>query len=172
MRSPLSALAPSLLAAALLSNVVLAGCYSERLPPPTYRFSCGSNSDCDSGRGESCIDNLCQISCTLATFSDDCPDGNYTTYFNRVYANLCNADDPVYPGVQSYLTFEGINLPGEGHRFGHVGQLLGDLHGPELLALLHQRGILAHVAGGPQHGVDQRRDARASFGNWRSNSVL
>lgn len=65
-----------------------ASCYSDRLPPPTFRYVCDTTADCN--EGESCIDGLCQIPCTLATFADDCPpEGSYSLCFNGVCSHVC-----------------------------------------------------------------------------------
>jgi hypothetical protein len=65
-----------------------AGCFSDRLPPPTFRYSCSVDDDCT--EPEACIRGLCQIPCTQATFRDDCPSaGSYAACFNGVCSNVC-----------------------------------------------------------------------------------
>jgi hypothetical protein len=65
-----------------------AGCFSDRLPPPTFRYSCSVDDDCT--QPEACIRGLCQIPCRQATFRDDCPAaGSYLACFNGVCSNVC-----------------------------------------------------------------------------------
>ncbi|MCR9161743.1 MAG: hypothetical protein ACE37F_36225 [Nannocystaceae bacterium] len=102
----MSRLLPLLLAAFSLGA---SACYSERLPPPTFRHSCAQDQEC--GDGESCISGLCQVECTLATAADDCGSpGMGSTYFgclNGVCSSICNPDDDVCPGSQTCATIPG-----------------------------------------------------------------
>lgn len=83
-----------LLAALALSSA----CFSERLPPPTFRHTCGGEGDC--GEGESCISGLCQVACTQATATEDCG-GSYVACINGVCSSACQLDDDICPGAQS-----------------------------------------------------------------------
>jgi hypothetical protein len=105
---------PSLAALALVLVGIGAwpGCYSERLPPPPFRYSCASVADCRDT--EQCIAGLCQVPCTLATFSTDCADGDYATCLNGVCASTCNLDRPACPHPQSCLGIEGFEVGGGG----------------------------------------------------------
>lgn len=86
----------------LLAALVTAGCYGERLPPPTFRFDCDSDKDCN--ENESCRDGLCQIPCTSNTFDDDCPSGEgFAMCFNGVCSHLCPTDKDVCPPPQTCL---------------------------------------------------------------------
>lgn len=102
----MSRLLPLLLAAFSLSA---SACYSERLPPPTFRHSCAQDEEC--GDGESCISGLCQVECTLVTAAEDCGNlGMGSTFFgclNGVCSSICNPDDDVCPGQQSCAELPG-----------------------------------------------------------------
>ena len=98
----------SLLLAALgLSSA----CFSERLPPPTFRHTCGGDGQC--GDGESCISGLCQVPCTLATAAEDCDispqGGSYLGCINGVCSSPCQPDDDICPGAQSCTEIPGIS---------------------------------------------------------------
>ncbi len=103
---------PLLLAAFSLSA---SACYSERLPPPTFRHSCGGDGEC--GEGESCVSGLCQVPCTLATSLEDCGQpGQGSSYFgclNGVCSSLCDPGNDICPGEQSCAT-----IPGEDESLG------------------------------------------------------
>jgi hypothetical protein len=78
----------AVLVAVLAGFAGAASCYSDRLPPPTFRHVCNGDNDCI--EGEQCIDGLCQVPCTQATFSDDCPEGGgYAMCFNGVCSHVC-----------------------------------------------------------------------------------
>jgi hypothetical protein len=75
---------------------LVVGCYSERATPPTYRYPCSSSEECP--QDQSCIDGLCEIPCTTATFEDDCPqNGSFLTCFNGVCASGCDVEDELCP---------------------------------------------------------------------------
>lgn len=93
----------------LLAGVVAAaGCYTERLPPPTFRYRCDEDGDCDDT--ERCVRNLCQIPCTQLTASADCPRG-YVGCLNGSCASLCMLEDDACPSSQSCVDV-GLNMEG------------------------------------------------------------
>jgi hypothetical protein len=93
------------LACAGASATLVGACYGERLPPPTFRFSCDDDDGCEDG--ERCIDELCQVPCTTATASEDCPtSAGYATCFNGVCSHVCQPDDDVCPEPQTCLSFD------------------------------------------------------------------
>lgn len=98
---------PSLLAAIFIAS----GCYSERLPPPAFRYDCGGDGEC--GDGESCIDGLCQVACTLATATEDCglsgQGGSYLACINGVCSSACELDANGCPGQQSCAEIPGFS---------------------------------------------------------------
>lgn len=64
------------------------GCFIETQPPPTFRYECSSDAECPDGH--TCDGGLCQIACTLSTFSEDCPsDEGYATCFNGHCTHVC-----------------------------------------------------------------------------------
>lgn len=102
----MSRLLPLLLATFSLSA---SACYSERLPPPTFRHNCAGDNEC--GDGESCVSGLCQVECTLATATEDCGNpGQGSSFFgclNGICSSICNPDDDICPGQQSCATIPG-----------------------------------------------------------------
>ena len=102
-------------------SVVMA-CYSERLPPPNFRYGCTQDSDCSDP--QRCIDNLCQIPCTQATFSTACgQNGGFAFCLNGVCSSTCLQSDDNCPGRQRCLS-PGFNLGsliGGGGGFGGGG---------------------------------------------------
>ncbi len=99
-----------LLLPTLLVALTASACYSERLPPTTFRHTCGGDGDC--GDDESCISGLCQVPCTTATSLEDCgAPGQGSTYLgciNGVCSSICDPGSTNCPGQQSCAT-----LPGE-----------------------------------------------------------
>lgn len=94
------------------------GCYTERLPPPTYRYPCDAADDCPEGEG--CIQGLCQIGCTQATFAMDCPqDGSYLACLNGVCASGCDVENDPCPGELQCIDL-GLEVSGGGF-FGGGG---------------------------------------------------
>jgi hypothetical protein len=91
------------LAGFLLAALSASGCYSERLPPPTFRHACGGDADC--GDGESCLSGLCQVPCTMATATEDCglsmQGGAYLACINGACSSACNLSDDPCPGAQT-----------------------------------------------------------------------
>lgn len=79
----------------------LGACFGDTQQPSAYRFDCKSDGDCKDP--EQCIEGLCQIPCTFASFEDDCPaEQNFVSCFNGVCSNLCELDDgAACPGAQS-----------------------------------------------------------------------
>ena len=74
------------LAISLLAPLLGAGaCYSERLPPPNFRYACGADGDCSDQ--ERCIRGLCQVPCTSATGATDCED--FLACLNGVCVSSC-----------------------------------------------------------------------------------
>jgi len=99
----MSRLASFTLAAFSLAALTVSACYSERLPPPTFRHSCGGDGECVDG--ESCISGLCQVPCTLATATEDCnlasQGGAYLACINGVCTSACDLGDDPCPGEQT-----------------------------------------------------------------------
>jgi hypothetical protein len=87
------------LACAVTASVA---CFSERLAPPTFRYRCTSDMDCN--EPEACIRGLCQIPCTQATFREDCPSaGSYAACFNGTCSNLCTIGEDHCPDPQTCI---------------------------------------------------------------------
>ncbi len=96
-----------------------AGCYSERLPPPAYRYPCDSDLDCD--QGESCVLGLCEFRCSTATFETDCPsDGSYLACINGLCANGCEVGTDTCPDLTECIDLSalGISVGGSSNPFG------------------------------------------------------
>lgn len=95
----------------LLGSLLSTACFSERLPPPTFRHDCSGDEDC--GDAEACINGLCQVECTLATSEMDCGAlGQGSTYLgciNGVCASACDLDDDPCPGAQSCESIPGLS---------------------------------------------------------------
>lgn len=69
-----------------------AGCFIETEPPPTFRYRCDDASDCRDG--EACDDGLCQFTCTVETFSEDCPnEDGFATCFNGHCTHVCQISE-------------------------------------------------------------------------------
>ena len=104
MRNPFAPTAPLLVGLLCLSANA---CFIEPGEPPSFRYDCSSDDQCE--EGQQCIASLCQIACSTATFADDCPqDGSALLCFNGVCASSCDADaspDPC-PGAQSCMDFD------------------------------------------------------------------
>ncbi len=100
-----------LLLTTLLVALAAPACYSERLPPPTFRHQCSANGDC--GDGESCVSGLCQVECTQATATDDCglmgQGASYLACINGVCSTACDLSADPCPGPQSCLEIPGIS---------------------------------------------------------------
>jgi hypothetical protein len=118
---------------------VLAGCYSERLPPPNFRYACGGDGDCNDN--ERCISGLCQVPCTQANADDDCPTSDgFATCFNGVCVSSCELPAEVCEGegenevcerrerrgtcTKPHMCLDlGIELGGGGSFFGGVSDV-------------------------------------------------
>ncbi|MEM6995556.1 MAG: hypothetical protein AAF721_33910 [Myxococcota bacterium] len=90
---------------------VSTGCYSEREPPPTFRYKCDGDGDC--GGGEACRGGICERTCTLATAEEDCG-ADFVTCFNGACASTCEVDAGSCPSVQECVDLSalGIDLGG------------------------------------------------------------
>jgi len=97
-----------------VATVSTSGCYSERLPPPNFRYTCSQDADCEDP--ESCLRGLCQIPCTTSNFYEACPLGEYAACFNGVCASLCQLDDDTCPGGQTCFNL-GLELEAESDPF-------------------------------------------------------
>jgi len=88
------------------------GCYAEREPPPTYRYQCGGDGDCE--EGEECRDGICERMCTQATFEDDCDTSTHVMCFNGACSNTCEVGANVCPSVQECVDLSelGIDIGG------------------------------------------------------------
>ncbi|MGH1341385.1 MAG: hypothetical protein ACRBN8_07540 [Nannocystales bacterium] len=96
----MSRLLPLTLLATLCAIGTGTGCYSERLPPPYFRNTCGSDNEC--GEGTSCVSGLCQVECTMATADEDCGTSpQHLACINGVCVSACSPDDDACPGSQS-----------------------------------------------------------------------
>jgi hypothetical protein len=92
-----------------------AACYSERLPPPAYRYPCDADGDC--AEGESCVSGLCEVRCSQATFEDDCPAaGSYLACINGLCANGCESESPACPDSTECIDLSalGVDVSGGG----------------------------------------------------------
>lgn len=87
------------------------GCYSEREPPPTYRYQCGGDGDCDDG--EACRGGICERTCSLATFEDDCG-ADFVACFNGACSSTCEVGAGVCPSAQECVDLSefGVDLGG------------------------------------------------------------
>jgi hypothetical protein len=93
------------------------GCFLDRPRPATFRNDCDADRDCRSG--EICLQGLCEVPCTQATASDDCPSDTYVACLNGACANTCQLDaDKPCPGAQACLD---LGLGGEGSYPGGGG---------------------------------------------------
>jgi len=96
---------------AVLAGALLApSCYSEREPPPNFRYRCGGDDDCK--KGQSCMDGLCETPCTMATFADDCPNGELAC-LNGVCSSGCDLANDSCPSPQECIDL-GLDLGGGG----------------------------------------------------------
>lgn len=94
----------SLLLALAAGAVSTSACYADRQPPPSFRYTCESDADCHSN--QKCLAGLCEVPCTLETFSDVCTDDSHLFCFNGVCSSGCEVGKDTCPAVQ-----ECIELP-------------------------------------------------------------
>ena len=80
----------------------LTACFVEPTAPASLRFECESATDCEDG--QQCLSGLCQLPCSTATSSVDCPaEEGYIGCVNGTCANLCQTQDDSCPAPQSCL---------------------------------------------------------------------
>ncbi len=92
-----------------------AACYGERQPPPTFRYACNSDADCENP--ERCMHGLCQVPCSMMTAEDVCTADNHLACFNGACSTGCNPDDSdVCPKTQTCVDI-GLMLM-QGGQFG------------------------------------------------------
>ena len=98
------------------------GCYAEREPPPTYRYQCGGDGDCN--EGEACRGGICERLCTQATFADDCDTGTHVMCFNGACSNTCEVGAGVCPSVHECVDLSELGVDvsgGSSNPFGGGG---------------------------------------------------
>lgn len=106
--------------AALLASGLATGCFTERLPPPAFRYACGSDTDC--GMGDRCISGLCQTPCSQATFAIACDTRAHAACFNGTCASLCEiAEGAKCPSPQTCIDVGLGALSPESAGFGICG---------------------------------------------------
>jgi hypothetical protein len=117
----------SLAAAVALGSFLGSSCYSEPLPPSTYRYACDADDDCNAD--EICRRGLCERPCTQlevaagAATDDDpsddpCPlESGYATCFNGACASTCAVGSSFCPSGQECIDL-GLDLGGGGGLFG------------------------------------------------------
>ncbi len=112
----------SLVVALGLGAALVTGCYSEQLPPSTYRYACEGDGDCN--RDEICRRGVCERPCTQLTAADDCPfEDGYAACFNGVCASTCELERDYCPASQECLDL-GIE-GGGGNPFGGSSAAVG-----------------------------------------------
>lgn len=93
-------------------------CYSERLAPPTFRYSCSSDGDCNAD--ERCLGGLCQVPCTQLTFDDVCTQQNHLACFNGVCSTGCVPSEDENPCPSSQTCID-VGLSASGGSFVSSG---------------------------------------------------
>ena len=98
------------------------GCFNAPPEPPTYRFACESDDECEGE--EACIGGLCQVPCTLNVedFSSDCPP-EYAICFNGVCSSLCLVDENRCPEQQECIDLAPYEVQGLDEGTGLCGVL-------------------------------------------------
>jgi hypothetical protein len=99
--------------AVLAGAFVASACYSEREPPPSFRYACDADGDC--ADGQSCIDGLCETPCTAETFAEVCIRGE-ALCLNGVCSSTCDLAKDTCPSAQECFDL-GIDLGGGGGGF-------------------------------------------------------
>jgi hypothetical protein len=109
--------------AVLAGFAVASACYSERQAPPTFRYSCDADSDCNPE--ERCIGGLCQVPCTQLNASEVCVGQNHLTCFNGVCSTGCDpTDKSPCPDSQECLDL-GLTVSGGGLFGGGSEMMIG-----------------------------------------------
>jgi hypothetical protein len=112
-----------LLLAIVAGFAAASACYSDRQPPPTFRYSCSSNADCNDD--EACMGGLCQVQCTQDNFGDVCLGANHLACFNGVCSTGCQpAEDDPCPTSQECIEL-GLTVAGGGFIGGGTQTMLG-----------------------------------------------
>ncbi len=108
--------ATRLAAALALGSVLGISCYSEPLPPSTYRYACEGDGDCNAN--ESCRHGRCERPCAQLTATEDCPsEEGFLTCFNGACATTCTVGSSFCTTGQECIDL-GIDLGGGGNPFG------------------------------------------------------
>lgn len=98
----------------IFSFIVAAGllgaCYSEREPPPNFRYACDRDGDCV--EGQTCVDGLCETPCTNDNFAEVCTRGELVC-LNGVCSSGCEVGGASCPGAQECVDL-GLDLGGGG----------------------------------------------------------
>lgn len=104
-----------------LSLVSSSGCYSERPPPPNFRYTCESPDDCS--EFEDCIRGLCQVPCTQQNAQEQCTDRGFLACVNGTCTSTCGVGvDGSCPGTLECIEVDlGFNGGGGGGGFGGFG---------------------------------------------------
>lgn len=100
------------------------GCYSERVPPSTYRYACDADGDCNDG--EACRTGICERTCSSATAAEDCGT-DFALCFNGACASTCDVEDAPCPSVQECIDLSdlGVDVGGGASPFGGSTAALG-----------------------------------------------
>lgn len=102
----------TLVAVLALGGGLGTGCYSEQLPPGTYRYACDADSDCNDN--EMCRAGVCERTCTQVTATEDCPQADgFVACFNGACSSTCEIGAGRCPSSQECLDF-GIDVGGGG----------------------------------------------------------
>lgn len=104
-----------------LAGLLLGGaCFIETPPPPAARYTCESTADCDDG--ETCASGLCQVPCTLGTFTSDCDQSQgFASCYNGYCAHLCEVGESNCTDPQSCIPL-GFGTTTDGGAVGICGQ--------------------------------------------------
>lgn len=123
----------TLVAALLLGSGLGLSCYSERPPPPAFRYACDSDADCNSD--ETCRYGICERPCTQTSIfiaqlveaeSQPCPFETYTAgCFNNACANTCELGSTDNCPPSQVCVDVGLEISGGGGFFGGGGSTSG-----------------------------------------------